>query len=136
MDNPPLRRPDTCSPNCYTIGGLNITSMSDAELSDPEINEKYENGTDALVSPDWLQEHLDAFQSDDPDCRLVEADIEYEESYAEGHIPGAVGFRWGSHLQDSIERDILKRAEFEEILQNAGITEDTTVVIYGDEANQ
>jgi thiosulfate/3-mercaptopyruvate sulfurtransferase len=110
--------------------------MSDAELSDSEIDEKYESGTDALVSPDWLHDHLDAFQSDDPDCRLVEADIKYEESYAQGHIPGAVGFRWGSHLQDSIERDILKRAEFEEIMQNAGITEDTTVVIYGDEANQ
>ncbi|WP_435156713.1 sulfurtransferase [Haladaptatus sp. DFWS20] len=110
--------------------------MTDAELSDPAIDEKYENGTDVLVSPDWLHEHLDLFQSDDSDYRLVEADIEYEESYAEAHIPGAVGFRWGSHLQDSIERDILKRAEFEEIMGNAGITADTTVVLYGDEANQ
>lgn len=110
--------------------------MSDAEFSDPEVDEQYDEDTTALVSPDWLDEHLDAFQSDDPDFRLVEADIKYDESYAQGHIPGAVGFRWGSHLQDSVERDILKRAEFEEIMGNAGITEDTTVVIYGDESNQ
>ena len=110
--------------------------MSDAESADSEIDEKYDIGTDVLVSPDWLLDHLDEFESDDPDYRLVEADIEYDESYAEGHIPGAVGFRWGTHLQDSVERDILKRAEFEEIMENAGITEDTTVILYGDESNQ
>ena len=110
--------------------------MSDAELSDPDVDEKYGTGTDALVSPEWLSEHLDSFESDDPEYRLIEADIEYEDSYAESHIPGAVGFRWGSHLQDSVERDILKRAEFEEIVEDAGITEDTTVVLYGDESNQ
>ncbi|WP_266081078.1 sulfurtransferase [Haladaptatus caseinilyticus] len=110
--------------------------MSDISHSDPEIEEQYSGHDDVLVSPDWLHDHLDAFQSDDPDYRLVEADIEYEKSYAEAHIPGAVGFRWGTHLQDSIERDILKRAEFEEIVQDAGITRDTTVVLYGDESNQ
>ncbi|NKE37847.1 sulfurtransferase [Natronococcus sp. JC468] len=110
--------------------------MSDATFSDPEIDEKYDGDTDVLVSPEWLEEHLDEVRSDDPDYRLVEADIEYDESYAEGHIPGAVGFRWGTHLQDSVERDILKRAEFEEIMGDAGITEDTTVILYGDESNQ
>ncbi|MFC4358062.1 sulfurtransferase [Halobium salinum] len=110
--------------------------MSDAEHADPEIDEKYQTAEDVLVSPDWLRERLDAFESDDPDYRLVEADIAYEESYAERHVPGAVGFRWGTHLQDSVERDILKRAEFEQVLGEAGITEDTTVVLYGDESNQ
>ncbi|WP_175501427.1 sulfurtransferase [Halogeometricum limi] len=110
--------------------------MSDAERSDPEIAETHGGNDDALVSPEWLSDHLDEFASDDPDYRLVEADIEYEESYAERHIPGAVGFRWGTHLQDSVERDVLKRAAFEDVVENAGITEDTTVVLYGDESNQ
>jgi thiosulfate/3-mercaptopyruvate sulfurtransferase len=110
--------------------------VSDSTLSGSEADEEYEAADDALVSPDWLRERLDEFESDEPDCRLVEADIEYAESYAESHVPGAVGFRWGTHLQDSVERDILKRAEFEEVLGDAGITEDTTVVLYGDESNQ
>ncbi|MFC6724462.1 sulfurtransferase [Halobium palmae] len=110
--------------------------MSDADLSEPPVDDQYEMAENALVSPDWLRERLDAFESDDPDCRLIEADIEYDESYAEGHIPGAVGFRWGTHLQDSVERDILKRSDFERIAGDAGITEDTTVVLYGDESNQ
>lgn len=95
-----------------------------------------EYATDALVSPDWLEEHLDEFGDDDPEYRLVEADIEYEESYAEGHIPNAIGFGWGTHLQDSTQRDILKKDQFAEIMGEAGITEDSTVVIYGDEWNQ
>ncbi|MDS0295768.1 sulfurtransferase [Halogeometricum luteum] len=92
--------------------------------------------SDAIVSPEWVEDHLEEFGSDDPDYRLVEADIDYDESYAESHIPNAVGFRWGSHLQDSVQRDILHKEEFAEIMGEAGITEDTTVVLYGDESNQ
>ena len=92
--------------------------------------------SDALVTPEWLQEHLDQFGNDNPEYRLVEADIDYDESYAEGHIPNAIGFRWGTHLQDSIQRDILSKEDFAEIMGEAGITEDSTVVLYGDESNQ
>jgi thiosulfate/3-mercaptopyruvate sulfurtransferase len=90
----------------------------------------------ALVSAEWLSENLDQFGADDPDYRLVEADIDYDESYAEGHIPNAIGFRWGTHLQDSIQRDILSKEKFERIMGEAGITADSTVVLYGDESNQ
>ena len=95
-----------------------------------------EYASDALVSPEWVEDHLEEFGRDDPGYRLVEADIDYDESYAEAHIPNAVGFRWGTHLQDSIQRDILKKEQFEEIMGGAGITEDSTVVLYGDESNQ
>jgi thiosulfate/3-mercaptopyruvate sulfurtransferase len=91
---------------------------------------------DALVSPEWLADNLDRFESDDPDYRLVEADREFETAYADAHVPGAVGFDWDDDLQDSLERDLLKREAFEETLGEAGITEDTTVVLYGDESNQ
>ncbi|RBI62561.1 sulfurtransferase [halophilic archaeon] len=91
---------------------------------------------DALVSADWVADRLEEFQSDDPEYRLVEADIDYDESYAEEHIPGAVGFRWGPHLQDSFQRDILKKEDFAEKMGRAGISDDSTVVLYGDEWNQ
>ena len=95
-----------------------------------------EHDGDAIVSPDWLEENLDRFGEDDPEYRLVEADIDYDESYAQGHIPNAIGFRWGSELQDSIQRDILSKEDFAEIMGEAGISEDSTVVLYGDESNQ
>lgn len=95
-----------------------------------------EYASDALVTADWLEERLDEFGRDDPEYRLVEADIDYDESYAEEHIPNAIGFRWGTHLQDSVQRDILDKDDFEEIMGSHGITEDSTVVLYGDESNQ
>ena len=91
---------------------------------------------DVLVSPDWLAEHIETFGDDDPAYRLIEADKEYDEAYAETHIPNAIGLRWNEDLQDSTERDLLKKEDFEQVMGEHGITEDTTVVIYSDEHNQ
>jgi len=93
-----------------------------------------EYANDVLVSPDWLEDNLDAFESDDPAHRLVEVDVDTE-AYDEGHAPGAVGFNWESQLQDQTTRDILTKDDFEELLGSHGITEDSTVVLYGDNAN-
>ena len=89
---------------------------------------------DVLVSADWVEGHLDEFQSDDPDYRLVEVDVDTE-AYDEAHAPGAVGFNWETQLQDQQTRDVLDKSEFENLLGSHGITEDTTVVLYGDNSN-
>ncbi|MFC7018269.1 MULTISPECIES: sulfurtransferase [Haloarcula] len=89
---------------------------------------------DVLVSADWVSEHLDEFQSDDPAHRLVEVDVDTE-LYDESHAPGAVGWNWETDLQDQTTRDILTKADFEALLGEAGITEDSTVVLYGDNSN-
>ena len=89
---------------------------------------------DVLVSPDWVEANLDAFQRDDPDYRLVEVDVDTE-AYDDSHAPGAIGFNWESQLQDQTTRDILTKADFEELLGSHGITEKSTVVLYGDNAN-
>src|SRR6056297_2420689 len=93
-----------------------------------------EYAKDVLVSADWAEDHLDAFQSDDPDYRLVEVDVDTE-AYDESHAPGASGFNWEEDLQDQTTRDILSKADFEELVGAHGITEDSTVVLYGDNAN-
>ncbi|MFC6834955.1 sulfurtransferase [Halomarina ordinaria] len=92
--------------------------------------------TDALVSPEWVHDHLDDFGRDDPALRLVEADRDYEDAYAEAHLPNAIGFDWDRDLQDAVERDVLKKGEFEQVMGDHGITPDSTVVLYGDESNQ
>ncbi|WP_332897535.1 sulfurtransferase [Haladaptatus sp. CMSO5] len=89
---------------------------------------------DVLVSADWVESHLDEFQSDDPAYRLVEVDVDTE-AYEDAHAPGAVGFNWETQLQDQVQRDILEKEDFESLLGSHGITEDTTVVLYGDNSN-
>ncbi|MCL9817109.1 sulfurtransferase [Natronocalculus amylovorans] len=95
-------------------------------------NTEYAN--DVLVSAGWVDANLDAFQAEDPDYRLVEVDVDTE-AYDESHAPGAIGFNWETQLQDQTTRDILTKEDFEELLGSHGITEDSTVVLYGDNAN-
>jgi thiosulfate/3-mercaptopyruvate sulfurtransferase len=89
---------------------------------------------DVLVSADWVEDHLEQFQSDDPEHRLVEVDVDTE-LYEESHAPGAIGFNWETQLMDQTERDILSKGDFESLLGDHGITEDSTVVLYGDNSN-
>ncbi|KAB1197688.1 MULTISPECIES: sulfurtransferase [Haloferax] len=89
---------------------------------------------DVLVSADWVESHLDEFQSDDPAYRLVEVDVDTE-AYDESHAPGAIGFNWESQLQDQTTRDVLTKEDFEDLLGSHGISEDSTVVLYGDNSN-
>ncbi len=89
---------------------------------------------DVLVSADWVEDRLDEFQADDAALRLVEVDVDTE-AYEEAHAPGAIGFNWETQLQDQTQRDILEKDDFEELLGSHGISEDDTVVLYGDNSN-
>jgi thiosulfate/3-mercaptopyruvate sulfurtransferase len=70
----------------------------------------------------------------DPQVRLVEVDVDTT-AYAQGHIPGAVGWNWQTQLQDSIRRDLIDKAALEKLLGQSGISNDTTVLLYGDNNN-
>jgi thiosulfate/3-mercaptopyruvate sulfurtransferase len=84
---------------------------------------------DVLVDTDWVSEHLD-----DDSIRIVEVD-ENPALYAEGHIPGAIGFDWQIDLQNQVERDFLSPEAFAELMGSRGISSDHTVVLYGDRNN-
>lgn len=89
---------------------------------------------DVLVSADEVEERLDEFQSDDSAYRLVEVDVDTE-AYSESHAPGAIGFNWETQLQDQTRRDLLSKDDFEALLGEHGIANDSTVVLYGDNSN-
>ena len=89
---------------------------------------------DVLVSADWVEAHLDDFQDDDPALRLVEVDVDTE-AYDEAHAPGAIGFNWETQLQDQTRRDILEQDDLEELLGSHGISDESTIVLYGDNSN-
>jgi thiosulfate/3-mercaptopyruvate sulfurtransferase len=84
---------------------------------------------DVLVSTDWVQEHLD-----DDSIRIVEVD-ENPALYADTHIPGAIGFDWQKDLQDQVKRDFLGPKEFGELFSSRGISNEHTIVLYGDRNN-
>jgi thiosulfate/3-mercaptopyruvate sulfurtransferase len=84
---------------------------------------------DVLVDTQWVENHL----SDDS-IRIVEVD-ENPALYAEAHIPGAIGFDWKRDLQDQVKRDFLGPAEFGELFGSHGVSNDHTVVLYGDRNN-
>jgi thiosulfate/3-mercaptopyruvate sulfurtransferase len=84
---------------------------------------------DVLVEADWLQEHLN-----DENIRIVEVD-ENPALYADAHIPGAIGFDWRQDLQDPVRRDFLGPREFGELFGSHGVSNDHTIVLYGDRNN-
>jgi thiosulfate/3-mercaptopyruvate sulfurtransferase len=84
---------------------------------------------DVLVDTDWVAEHLE-----DPSIRIVEVD-ENPALYAEAHIPGAVGFDWKRDLQDQVKRDFLDAESFGRLLGEHGISNEHTIVLYGDRNN-
>jgi len=88
-----------------------------------------EYAKDVLVDTQWVENHLG-----DDSVRIVEVD-ENPALYAEAHIPGAIGFDWKKDLQDQVKRDFLEPAEFGELFGSRGISNDHTIVLYGDRNN-
>ena len=84
---------------------------------------------DVLVETQWVEDRLD-----DASIRVVEVD-ENPALYAEAHIPGAIGFDWKRDLQDQVKRDFLGPGEFGELMGSRGISNEHTVVLYGDRNN-
>ncbi len=84
---------------------------------------------DVLVETDWVSEHLK-----DPKVRVVESDEDIL-LYDQGHVPGAMMIDWVGDLNDRVRRDYLDRAGFERLCAEKGISNDTTVVFYGDKNN-
>ena len=82
-----------------------------------------------LVSVDWLRDNLD-----NPKVRVFEVSVD-PGVYEGGHIPGAINLNWHTDLVDTINRDIAPREKFEAQLRSAGVTDDTTVIVYGDNNN-
>ncbi len=90
-----------------------------AEYAHPEV----------LVGTEWVAEH-----AHDPNVRIVESN-EDRALYTQGHVAGAVEIDWQVDLQDQVRRDYVDRAGFERLCRANGISNDTTVVFYGDKNN-
>ena len=85
-------------------------------------------GTDrrdeVLVSPAWLEEHLE-----DPGLRLVEVDVS-RAAFDAGHIEGAVLWNIYRDLKDA-GYQLRDREALQALIEGSGITPASTVVFYG-----
>jgi thiosulfate/3-mercaptopyruvate sulfurtransferase len=84
---------------------------------------------EVLVSTDWVAAHLD-----DPKVRRVEFDVDTR-AYENGHIKNAVAWNWTTQLNDNVRRDIPSATQFEDLCGSSGVSNDSTVVLYGDNNN-
>ena len=89
----------------------------------------YYKNTDVMVSTEWVSEHIN-----DENVVVVEVDVDTR-AYKKGHIAGAIDWSWNRQLCDQVQRDIIKKQNLERLLSNSGISNRTTIVVYGDNNN-
>ena len=83
----------------------------------------------SLVSTEWVQENLS-------NNKVVFVEVDEDTTlYEKGHIDGAITFHWREDLQDGLIRDLISKEKFEALLSKNGISNDSTVVLYGGNNN-
>jgi len=90
-----------------------------AEYAYPEV----------LVTTQWVADHANERQ-----VRVAEVDVDTS-AYDQGHVAGAIAWNWQTQLQDPVRRDLIDKRAFEELIGRSGVSNDTTVVVYGDNNN-
>ena len=84
---------------------------------------------DSLVDTQWVADNLGK-------AGIVLAEVDVDTSaYDSGHIEGSLGWNWQTDLQNTVTRDLLTSDEVAELLGSSGISNDTTIVLYGDNNN-
>ena len=84
---------------------------------------------DVLVSTDWVSEHLE-----DPNIRILDVSEDVL-LYDTGHVPGSQKIDWLADLWDDTIREFVQPEELAALFDRLGISNDTTIVLYGDKNN-
>lgn len=84
---------------------------------------------EVLVNTDWVLEH-----HADPNIRVLEVNEDIL-LYDTGHIPGAQKIDWQGDLWDPTIREFIQPEALARLLSSLGISNDTTIVLYGDKNN-
>jgi thiosulfate/3-mercaptopyruvate sulfurtransferase len=82
---------------------------------------------EVLVDTQWVADHMN-----DHEVRIAEVDYDPTANYNLGHVPGTVLFDWKKDINDPVSRNIFSRQTCEDLLQRAGVNNNTTLVLYGD----
>jgi len=82
-----------------------------------------ELSTESLVETYWLAQHLE-----DPDIRVIEIDPAPLPPNNIGHIPNSIVIDWRADLWDKTRRDFVTGTGFQNLMERALVTNDTTVI--------
>jgi len=85
--------------------------------------------SEVLVETGWVEDALG-----DPGLCLVEVD-EDTTSHTRGHVPGALAWHWRDDLRHPLRRDMVDQDAVTALLRRSGVGPETTVVLYGGNAN-
>jgi thiosulfate/3-mercaptopyruvate sulfurtransferase len=83
---------------------------------------------EVLVNTKLVADHLKNLEN----VRVAEVDYDSKSNYLLGHIPGAVLFDWKQDINDPVTRNVLTKEACENLLQKAGVSNETTLILYGD----
>ncbi|GAA3407668.1 sulfurtransferase [Paenibacillus hodogayensis] len=100
----------------------NIGQKGAVKSNMSEYNDSYPNGH-LLVDVDWVERNAAR-----EDIVLLDA---RREGYAQGHIPGSISFDQG-RLKDDTARAVVAAETARDLLESAGIGDDTTVIVLDD----
>lgn len=106
-----------------------VVGLTGFVVAGPVSASSTSTSTPNIVETSWLEENLN-----NPKVRVIEVSTD-PGVYEKGHIPGAVNFRWHTDFVDAVNRDIVQRKRFQDLVRAAGINTDSTVVLYGDKNN-
>lgn len=106
-----------------------VVGLTGFVVAGPVSASSTSTSTPNIVETSWLEENLS-----NPKVRVIEVSTD-PGVYEKGHIPGAVNFRWHTDFVDAVNRDIVQRKRFQDLVRAAGINTDSTVVLYGDKNN-
>ena len=91
--------------------------MSAKSYAQPEV----------LVDTNWVIQH-----HKDNNVRIAEVDYDPTPNYNQGHVQSAVLFDWKRDINEPVSRDILTQQQLESLFGKNGISDNTTLVLYGD----
>ncbi len=105
--------------------GIFVAGCSSNASSNEESQNGYKNG-DLLVDVAWAKEH-----ADDENVQFVDM---RGEGFEAGHLPGATNITWGQITREDYEVDgfLANQETFSQNMQDLGINNDSTVVVYDD----
>jgi len=80
-----------------------------------------------LTDTEWVSTNIS-----NKAIRIVEVDYDPENAYKQSHIQNASLIWWKRDINDPIRRDIISKAQFEDLMSRNGIILESEVILYGD----
>lgn len=89
------------------------------------------NNKNILVSTEWVADNIN-----NPSVIIVETSTDLNSTYIKGHIPNSIGWDINIHLKHPIHRDIPTISQYKNLMDSSGISNNSTVILYGDGKNR